>query len=158
MVSARLLYQRGCSVTVVLFKNSTELKGATKVNFLKLAEKKIPCLECPAIQQLKIELAKADLLIDALFGIGLSKAVSQPFPQIIEEMNASGKPIFAVDLPSGLNGDNGEAQGSCVKATTTVTLGAMKNGFLTESSKKWTGKIVLADIGYPEELLPIKEE
>lgn len=91
-----------------------------------------------------------DLLIDGLFGIGLNRQLAAPWLQIIDRINNANIPILAVDVPSGLNADTGETFGSAVRANCTVTMGAVKRGFLNPKSSEFTGKIIVADqIGLP---------
>ncbi len=90
---------------------------------------------------------KPDLVADALLGTGLASPVREPHRGLIEAMNASGLPIVAVDLPSGLDTDTGEPLGVCVRATFTVTFAAMKKGFA--NALEWTGPVEVVPIGCP---------
>lgn len=85
----------------------------------------------------------ADLVLDAIFGTGLSRPVEGPAAAWIELVNRSGLPILSVDVPSGIDSDTGEALGVAVRATRTVTLGLPKPGL--------RGEFVVADIGIPRE-------
>jgi NAD(P)H-hydrate epimerase len=69
-------------------------------------------------------------IVDALFGIGLNRALNEDWRKLIDAINGCGIPIFAVDVPSGLNADTGEIEGTAIKATLTFTLGAPKRGLL----------------------------
>jgi NAD(P)H-hydrate epimerase len=92
-------------------------------------------------------------LVDALFGTGLSRPLGTPFDQIVERMNASGSPILAIDIPSGLDCDTGEPLGPTVRATHTATFVAPKRGFLNPKSREWTGEVHVIDIGAPRVLV-----
>jgi NAD(P)H-hydrate epimerase len=94
-----------------------------------------------------------DLLIDALLGTGLTGEVREPYRSLINLINASGKPVLAIDTPSGLNTDTGEILGFAVHATRTVTFAAAKPGFFIGDGPQCTGKINCADIGVPAELI-----
>jgi NAD(P)H-hydrate epimerase len=94
-----------------------------------------------------------DIVIDALFGTGLSRQPDADMTKLIEVMNRSGLPIVAIDLPSGLDCDSGEALGACIRATRTVTFVAEKVGFANPASKQYTGEITVGDIGCPRELI-----
>jgi NAD(P)H-hydrate epimerase len=89
-------------------------------------------------------IAKADLIIDALFGIGLTAAVREPYGSMIRTVNLSKIPVLAVDVPSGLNADTGEIMGTAVKAARTVTFVAVKRGCL---GHRCCGRIIVRDIG-----------
>jgi hydroxyethylthiazole kinase-like uncharacterized protein yjeF len=92
-------------------------------------------------------------IVDALFGTGLSRALKSPFDELVSMVNSSPHPIFAVDIPSGLDSDSGEPLGPTIRATHTATFVAHKRGFLNPESKKWTGEIHVIDIGAPRVLV-----
>ena len=96
------------------------------------------------------------LLIDAIFGIGLSREVKGRERALILEMNALDPrwfPIVAADLPSGLDADTGRPLGVAVKASCTVTFGLPKAGFRAPSAREHVGELVVAPIGFPPDLL-----
>lgn len=98
------------------------------------------------------ELPPADIYVDALFGTGLNRAPSGDFPAVIAALNASGKPVLALDIPSGLVADTGHAPGAVVQATATLTFIALKIGLLTGRGPELTGTLALADLGLPADL------
>lgn len=151
-VAARILHERGVSARVALLKSPGSLKGATLSNFERLAPSRIPYQIVSEIDNIAQLIRESDLLIDALLGTGFKDKVSGHIEEVIASMNASGKPILAVDIPSGMDGDTGEPRGACVRAGTTVTMGALKKGLVAEGAGKWTGKVIVADIGFPEGL------
>ncbi|MGA2109861.1 MAG: NAD(P)H-hydrate epimerase [Syntrophorhabdales bacterium] len=87
--------------------------------------------------------------MDAIFGTGLAKEVRGAQKAVIEEMNASGKPIIAIDIPSGLDGERGIPLGVAVKATHTYTYGSPKVGQLLYPGVTYRGKLTVVDIGLP---------
>ena len=99
--------------------------------------------------------SKPALIIDGLFGIGLNRALGSPWLRLVQLINASHVPVLAVDVPSGLNADTGEPLENAVRATMTITFGAVKQGFLKPPAWPFVGKLeVAADIGlvpYPFE-------
>ena len=96
---------------------------------------------------------EAELIIDALVGIGVRGAVREPLASLIELMNRAGKPIVAVDIPSGLDGDHGTIQGVAVKAMVTVTFGLPKHGCLMSEGPAQSGSLVIDPITIPRLLL-----
>ncbi len=91
------------------------------------------------------------LIVDALFGVGLTRAVEGIYAQLIGQMNQSGAPIVAVDLPSGVSADDGQIMGCAVKATVTVTFGEEKLGMILYPGTEYCGKRVVAEIGLATE-------
>jgi len=92
-------------------------------------------------------------IVDALFGTGLTRALSNPYSVLVDIVNASGSPVLAIDLPSGLDCDTGEPLGPTIRATHTATFVAPKKGFLNPKSKEWTGEVHVIDIGAPRVLV-----
>jgi len=91
----------------------------------------------------------ADLLIDGLLGFNTHGAPRGAIATFIDAANRAGRPILAVDLPSGLEPDAGQPLGPTIKATATVTLACVKTGLLTPEAAEFVGTLVLADIGIP---------
>jgi len=102
---------------------------------------------------LPAHLADCDLVVDAIFGTGLDRPVTGVAASAIESINRSGRPILAVDVPSGLDCDTGQPLGSTVRAARTVTFVARKPAMNVEAAGAYTGEVVVADIGAPVELL-----
>ncbi len=91
------------------------------------------------------------LVVDALFGTGLSRDISGKYSDLIEKINASGIPVLACDIPSGVCADTGKVLGCAVKADVTVTFNLPKTGQLLPPGTEYTGKLIVHDIGIPEE-------
>ncbi|HEY3857266.1 MAG TPA: NAD(P)H-hydrate dehydratase [Verrucomicrobiae bacterium] len=88
-------------------------------------------------------------IVDALFGIGLSRPLDEHWCKLIETLNGSSTPILAVDVPSGLNVDTGKTEGAAIRAELTLTVGAPKTGLL--KAPAFTGKVeVISDVGFAE--------
>ena len=99
----------------------------------------------------ELKLEGAEVVLDALFGTGLSRAPEGKFAAWIEAINDSRSRVIAVDLPSGLDADSGVAYAPTVRANTTVTLGLAKPGLLEGDGPRVAGEIWVADIGVPFE-------
>src|SRR3990167_8477015 len=99
------------------------------------------------------ELNNYNLLVDALFGTGLSGDVREPFKTLINGVNNLNKPVVSVDIPSGLDCNTGKILGTAIKATKTVTFAAPKKGFYSEDGPHYTGEVLVTDISIPKHLL-----
>lgn len=93
---------------------------------------------------------EADIIIDAVFGVGLSREVTGIYADLISEINKMKNIIYAVDIPSGINADTGKVMGCAIKANYTVTFGSHKVGTVLYPGADYCGKVTVADIGFPE--------
>ena len=100
-----------------------------------------------SLKELRVRLSQADIVVDAMLGTGAHGEPRFPIGDIIDCVNSARKRTFAVDIPSGLDGDTGEVVSCAVRAGITCTLGAFKKGFAHHGAQEYTGKIFLADIG-----------
>lgn len=98
------------------------------------------------------EIAKADLVIDAIFGTGLTRPIQGELAKFIERVNHLKKTVIAVDIPSGVSSDTGEVLGVAIKADRTITFGLPKRGHILYPGKDYTGALFVEDIGFPDEL------
>lgn len=97
------------------------------------------------------KLTEYNIIIDALFGVGLSRAVTGVFEETIRQINESKGIVYAVDIPSGISAEDGSVLNTAVKADETVTFGHNKIGLLLYPGAEYAGEITVADIGFPEE-------
>jgi NAD(P)H-hydrate epimerase len=156
LVVARLLKKDKISLVVVLAADPEELRDETKKEFAKAKTAKIPVLmvqEKEALKAARTALEECDILVDALLGTGLSRPVEGLTRDLIEMINSLGKPVAAVDVPSGLSADSGSPLGNSVRARLTVTFGLAKIGFFTPSANPFVGQLKTVNIGFPEQLL-----
>jgi NAD(P)H-hydrate epimerase len=98
----------------------------------------------------QLSFGEAGLIVDALLGTGLDRKVEGLYKEVIDCINKSGKPVLAVDIPSGINSDTGQAMGTAIKASETVTFGFLKTGLLCHPGAELCGKLHLVDIGLPQ--------
>ena len=90
---------------------------------------------------------KNSVIVDCLFGIGINRNVKGLYKKIIKKVNNSKQYVVSIDIPSGINGNNGKIMGSAIKANATYTLHARKIGLIVNSGMKYSGKISIIDIG-----------
>jgi NAD(P)H-hydrate epimerase len=156
-VMARHLQNARLEVDVLLFGQIDQLARDTNVN-AKIWQKSGPLWTADPISPLDVDIRRVidgaqGWIVDALFGTGMTRPLSAPFDEVISVVNASGHPILAVDLPSGLDCDSGEPLGPTIRATLTATFVALKKGFLNPKAKPWLGEVHEIDIGAPKKLV-----
>ena len=158
-VIARHLHNNGISVDVFLVARVSDIlkDGDTGTNLQILLNMKIPVkeiLDIQGVNNILKELNDCNILVDALFGTGLSGDVREPFRTLINGVNNLNKPIVSVDIPSGLDCNTGKILGTAIKATKTVTFAVAKKGFYLGDGPSLTGKILVSNISIPRELIP----
>ncbi len=104
---------------------------------------------------IEADLAAADVLVDALFGTGLTREVGGAWRASVEAINAAAAPVLALDLPSGLHADSGAVLGSAVRAAVTVTFIARKQGLYTGAGRAHAGRIICDDLGVPSSVYTV---
>ncbi len=148
-VLALLLRERGYNCTIILAEERWSADG--RYYFDKCQEQNIPT----RLWTEDTDLSHYGLLVDCLFGTGFRGPVRPPYRDLIHRANESGVPILAVDIPSGLSGDNGfpatDESGvvTCIRAAVTVSIGTRKLGHYLGEGKDWCGTLVNRDIGIP---------
>lgn len=100
-------------------------------------------------------LSDIDVVVDSIFGTGLKRNVEGIYKETILKINSLGACVFAVDVPSGINSDNGRVMGEAVKAKETITLQIMKEGFLNGNILEYLGEIKVVDIGIPKKVIEL---
>jgi hydroxyethylthiazole kinase-like uncharacterized protein yjeF len=144
-VAARHLAERGHKVRLCFVGDRAKLKG----DAAQAAGRWSGAVE----EASPGSLANCDAVVDALFGAGLDREVSGLPRAMIEAINASGVPIVAADLPSGVNGTTGAIMGAAVNASRTVTFFRRKTGHLLLPGRLQCGDVEVEDIGIPEKVL-----
>jgi hydroxyethylthiazole kinase-like uncharacterized protein yjeF len=151
LVVARLLHRRGAQIHVVLLTPITDLgrDAATMYRRLVRVTGRTAIIRFQSADQVRHLLASSDILIDALLGTGLSSVVTGTYREAIELINSAGKPVIAVDIPSGLHADTGAILGQAIRATLTITCGLPKLGLYVDAGIDQAGVIRVVDIGIP---------
>jgi len=153
-VIARHLIDAGISTKTFLIGKASQLKRNAAVNFRILKKIKFPVQEIGTGCDLPLrEIARADCVVDAIFGVGLNREIAGPFRSVIATINRAAKYVIAVDIPSGLDGTTGAVYGVCVKADKTVSFSFPKKGFYKKEGPRQTGRVVVADIGIPSHVI-----
>jgi ADP-dependent NAD(P)H-hydrate dehydratase / NAD(P)H-hydrate epimerase len=151
-VMARYLYQRAFGVSVLVLSELKKLAGDA-LNNLRIIErmgldvKEVADPEAWAACRGFLE--KADFIVDAILGTGLKSTVRGFYRQVIDDVNASSRPVMAMDIPSGLHADSGAVMGAAVRADLTATFGFPKLGQMLFPGAGLVGRLVRIDIGIP---------
>jgi len=159
LVVARTLWNRGREVRVLCAGSRARLEAAsqevrTNARLWQGLGRPIEFVESEETVRVRAaELRTAALLVDALFGTGLARPLAGLQAALVRGMNASLRPILAVDLPSGLDADSGEVLGEAVRAEATVTFVAKKPGIGRGRGPELCGRVRVAEIGIPRFLL-----
>lgn len=150
-VVARHLRSAGVSVRCFIVGDPARVHGDAAVNLAALTGLGLQpaVIDGSGLVDFASASAEASLLIDGLFGTGLDRAVEGLFAGVIETMAACGRPIAALDLPSGVDADTGAVLGVAVPATLTVTFAARKRGHLQYPGRALTGALHCVGLGVP---------
>jgi NAD(P)H-hydrate epimerase len=155
-VVARHLLNQGMIVTVVLVGKESDLKREAKKNYIGLKKIENKFSETTMLRLVELKSKKAlvmlperDFIIDALFGTGFSGKVKGVYADVIEWINNRQGIKVSIDIPSGVNADNGDVESIAVRANLTVTMGFKKIGLMTYKAMNYTGKIEVVNIGVP---------
>lgn len=142
LVAARHLHNWGGDVTVLLGEGREALRD-------------VPARQLEVVEKMRVKVVsasaemRAELLVDALLGYGSKGSPREPLASLIRRANESRIPILAVDIPSGLDATTGEPGVPCVVASSTVTFGFPKEGFLGAGARRHVGELYVADISLP---------
>jgi hydroxyethylthiazole kinase-like uncharacterized protein yjeF len=155
-VVARTLRQRHIDVSVFLVGRVADVKGDARTNLERLEHVGQRVVEVAGQSEWErhaSEVGSHDLIVDALFGTGLSSPLTGLLGTIVEDVNASSVPIVSIDLPSGLSADSSDVIGPCIRASLTVTLAAPKLPLVLPPAREMAGELVIADIGIPSDVI-----
>ena len=156
LVIARQLALAGQPIQIFLVSPPESFAGDALTNLQITQNLDLPItsiLSAGELKGLKSQIASSDLIVDSIFGTGLRGGVRGFIADVIECINETGRPVVAIDLPSGLAADTGIAEGACIQATYTVTMGLPKRGNLIHPGGTLTGKLEVADIGFPSSVI-----
>ena len=149
-VVAALAKALGLDVQIVHLSEPEKLTGSAALAWRMADDRDTPM--CSFMEFKSRQWQDFDLVVDALFGTGLNRAAAGEYLAAIEWINASGLPVLAVDIPSGLNADTGAPLGAAVRADLTVTFIGMKQGLLTHLGPDCTGELVFDDLDAPAKI------
>jgi len=152
MAIARHLMLIGIDVGIFIFSPEDKITGDAKINLdiLKKLQAPIKWVEdTNDLNMLDKELKEAFLVIDSLFGTGLYRKIEGILYEAIRKVNDHNVPVVAIDIPSGIHGENGHVMGIAIKADDTVTFGYPKRGHILFPGREYTGNLHVVPISLP---------
>lgn len=159
-VAARWMHNRGCRVLLFLTALRGEVSGDAALFLSAAFRMGIDVTELTderAWEKLRISVSLADVVVDALVGTGMQGGLQGPVARAVELLNSSGRPVLSVDIPSGVDSDSGQIGNFAVKADRTVTFALPKIGLYQYPGAAACGRLTVAPIGIPVELLETPE-
>lgn len=141
----RILHEMGYAVALTVIGETERMTEETK----KQLEIAVIC-GVPVLPTSSISDNMFDVMLDGIFGIGLTRNVEGIYETIIEAMNDSGAKLYALDIPSGIHGTTGARMNTAVRADCTVTFGINKLGLVLHPGCEYAGEVIVADIGFPK--------
>ncbi len=149
LVVARKIHSSGGDVKVFLLEDESKFQGAARKNFEIVSRMPIEIAMVSSLDSVILDVLEADGVVDAMLGTGLVSQVDGIYGEVIDLVNESLAEVFAVDVPSGINGDTGEVMGTAVRADCTVTFGLPKRGNLLYPGYDYCGKVYVSHISFP---------
>lgn len=153
LVAARHLANAGYRVRLVLAKTPRHFKGDVQIHWRPIKMMKIPYILFQTTQKLIKFTQSCQMAVDSLLGTGARIPLGQPYGTLVTYLNSKRWPLLAVDVPSGLDADSGQAKDQAVRARVTVTMGLPKQGLVKPRAQPFVGRLWVADIGYPIDLV-----
>ena len=138
----RILAEKGFSVAVLLLGQEKKASEEMKQQLLIARNLSIPVITTALPSEYTI-------IIDAVFGIGLSRDITGEYAEWVRKINTSGALIVSVDIPSGIDASTGKVLGAAIRADYTVTFGVKKRGLVLFPGMQYAGQVIVADIGFP---------
>jgi hydroxyethylthiazole kinase-like uncharacterized protein yjeF len=149
LVVARKIHSNGGVVKVFVLGDPGKFKGAAKANLDIASRLPIEVRQIQSLEAIRRDVTHCDGIVDAIFGTGLTRDVGGLYRDAIALINESGKTVFSIDIPSGVNGNTGKVMGAAVKADTTVTFGLPKIGNMLFPGYDLCGKLYVSHISFP---------
>ncbi len=144
VAAARILKERGFSVSILLLGNEEKASGEMKQQLKIARHLAIPFSDGESFTEYTV-------ILDAIFGIGLSRGIGGKYAAVIQRINQSHAAIVSVDIPSGVDAGTGKILGIAVQADYTVTFGVNKRGLVLFPGMQYAGEVIVENIGFPEE-------
>lgn len=149
---ARKLLSEGGIPGIYIVGDPEKFGGAAKTNLEIVKKIPVELAQVNSCETVTAAVARADAVVDGIFGTGLTRKVEGVYRELIEIINNSKKPVFSIDIPSGIHGDTGKPMGAAVRADHTVTFGAPKLGNILYPGFAFCGRLAVSRISFPPQL------
>ncbi len=151
-VVARKIHSSGGRARVLVLGDPEKYGDTSRTHFEMLVKSGVPISEQPSVDEVAEAIEECDAVVDAIFGTGITRDVEGRYREIIERINLSEKTVFSIDIPSGVDGNNGMVRGAAVRADATVTFGLPKRGNLLYPGAELGGNLFVTHISFPPQL------
>ncbi len=148
-VIARKIHAGGGHVKVFIMGDRRKYSGSAKLNLDIIEKIRLDIREVDSVDAIRSDVFHCDAIVDALLGTGLMRNIEGLYREAVELINSVEKPVFSVDIPSGVNGDNGKIMGTAVKADYTITFGLPKIGNMLYPGFDQCGRLFVSHISFP---------
>jgi len=148
-VIARKIHSNGGEARVYIVGNRKKFTGTAAMNLAIIERLSLQVEELRDAASAEEAISGSDAIVDAIFGTGLARDVQGLHRDVINLINAAGRPVFSVDIPSGVNGDTGMVMGAAVEADWTVTFGLPKMGNMLFPGYGLCGRLYVTHISFP---------
>lgn len=148
LAAGRILVNKGIDTDIYIVGNEDKASEEFNIQYKILENINVNLYITDEDNIENIPFKSCDIIVDAIFGIGLSRAVEGKYKKIIDKINESEKRVISADVPSGLCADRGIVMGCCVNAYKTVTFGRIKSGLVLCDGKNYSGEIIVKDVGF----------
>ncbi|MFZ7113573.1 MAG: NAD(P)H-hydrate dehydratase [Desulfatiglandales bacterium] len=148
-VIARKIHSNGGLVKVFILGDRRKFKGSARLNLDVLSRLPVDVIEPESAASVKADLTHCDAVVDAIFGTGLDRDVGGMYRELVDLINACGKTVISVDIPSGIHGNSGKVMGVAVRADYTVTFGLPKIGTMLFPGYEHCGVLYVTHISFP---------
>jgi len=151
-VVARKIHSARGKAKVCILGDPQKYSDSARMNLDILSRMPVEVRQVASVGEIENDLASCDVVVDAIFGTGLTRDVAGLHADIIDAVNASTKPVLSLDIPSGVNGDNGKVMGRAVAADWTVSFGLPKTGNMLLPGYDLCGRLFVTHISFPPAL------
>jgi len=156
LVASRHLFNNGFKVSIFLLGELSDFSQDARINYEIAKKIGIDFFSLSSDDDfsfLKEKVLSTSLVIDAIFGIGLSKEIKGGYLKAINQINESNTPVLSADIPSGLDATEGFVLGACIKAKKTAAFGYLKSGLSRNDGPNYCGEISVVDISLPKNII-----